>query len=432
VNATTAAPYAPTRTQAWVAVAVLFLVNVANYTDRLVLSVVLQPIKLEFGLSDTEMGLLTGAAFALCYALFGLWVARLADRYNRVTIISVSLLVWSAVTALTGFARSFLQLLVARVAVGIGESGAIATGTAIIADLFPLHRRAAPLAVFLAGSSVGITCGLMLGGWLAQQYGWRATFVIVGLPGIGLALLTALLLRDPPRGYSDGGVPAGTSTSLRQVLAAFVRNTTYVRLVLGASLVSFVLFGVMNWMPAFFIRRFGMTVAEVGTTFGLAIGLGGGLGMLAGGALTNRLVQRDARWLVWMPAVVILLSLPTYELAVFADSSRVAALLLFVANFTSGLAYGPVGTAVVSVVAPAMRATASATSSFVNSVIGIGLAPLLVGVVSDALGSARSDAISLQYSLAFCLPVLVLASALFWSTAADIRGRLAAPSDGTS
>lgn len=414
------------RSQAWLTVGLLFLINIANYTDRLILSIVLEPIKEEFVLTDTQVGLLTGAAFAVFYAIFGLFVARLADRYNRVALISISLLIWSCVTALTGYTRTFLQLLLMRVAVGIGESGAIATGTAMIADYFPVSRRAAPLAVFLAGSSVGITFGLTLGGWIAEQHGWRATFVIVGLPGVALALLAALVLRDPPRGYSDGAARGSGPTDTRSALLALLHNSTYRRLVLGAAFVTFVLFGVMNWMPAYFIRRFGMTLAEVGTTFGLAIGVGGGLGMLAGGALANHLAKRDTRWLVWLPALVVSCSVPMYELAVFADAARPAALLLFLANFISGLAYGPVGAAVVSVVAPSMRATASAMSAFVNSLIGIGLAPLVVGIVSDALSPTAGTAIALQYSLAVCLPVLVLSSWLFYSTAAGLRHQVAA------
>lgn len=410
--------------QAWTAVLLLFLINIANYTDRLVLSVVLQPVKEEFALTDTQVGLLTGVAFALFYAVLGLFVARLADRYNRVTIISVSLLLWSLVTALTGYTKTFAQLLLTRVAVGIGESGAIATGTAIIADYFPLQKRAWPIAMFLCGSSVGITFGLIFGGWVADQYGWRATFVIVGLPGVALAIITALVLRDPPRGLSDGPVKPVASASLPSVLGQLLRNPVYLRLVFGAALVTFVLFGVMNWMPAYFVRRFGMTLSEVGTTFGLAIGVGGGLGMLIGGAITNMLTRRDARWLGWLPALAMFASLPMYEFALFADASRPAALLLFFANFVSGFAYGPVGTAVVSVVEPSVRATASALSAFMNSLIGIGIAPLLVGVLSDALLERAGTAIALQYSLAFCMPVLLVAALLFYSTAQGVQLRV--------
>lgn len=412
--------------QAWTAVFILFLINIANYTDRLVLSAVLEPVKAEFTLTDTQIGLLTGVAFALFYAVLGLFVARLADRYNRVTIISISLLIWSGVTALTGYTKTFGQLLLARVAVGIGESGAIATGTAIIADYFPLHRRAWPIAMFLCGSSVGITFGLVFGGWIADAYGWRATFIIVGLPGVALALITALVLRDPPRGLSDGAVkaqPEPTGMGVTAVLAVLVRNSTYLRLVFGAALVTFVLFGVMNWMPAYFVRRFGMTLSEVGTTFGLAIGIGGGLGMLIGGAVANMLTRRDSRWLGWLPALVVFASMPMYELAIFADASRPAALLLFFANFISGFAYGPVGTAVVSVVEPSMRATASAFSAFLNSLIGIGIAPLLVGMLSDALQPTAGTAIALQYSLAACMPVLVISSFLFYSAAQGVASQ---------
>ena len=409
-----------------VALAILFMVNVVNYTDRMVLSVLIEPIKAEFMLSDTQIGFLTGFAFAICYAIAGVGLARLADRTNRVKLISVLLVTWSVMTALTAAAQNFWHLFAARIGVGVGESGVIPTSNAVITDYFPIERRSGPLAIFTAGATVGITVGMAMGGWIGDHYGWRWAFIIAGMPGLLLAVLVRLILRDPPRGHSDGVVPKADRDSLLQVLASLVRNRTYVYIVIGACFSNFLLFGVTNWMPTYLVRRFGMSLTEVGAYFGVALGLGGAAGAVLGGFAANRLAKRDLNWMVWIPAGSMILMFPLYELAVFASSPGVAIWLVFAVNVVGGLAFGPVVAAILSVVRAENRATGASVYGFVVSIIGIGAAPFVVGMFSDALSPRFGSAAALQYALALTIPFALVGAVCYWLAVRTFKEAVAA------
>jgi len=396
-----------------VALAILFMVNVVNYTDRMVLSVLIEPIKAEFTLSDTQIGFLTGFAFAIFYAIAGVALARRADRTNRVKLISVLLVTWSAMTALTAAAQNFWHLFAARIGVGVGEAGVIPTSNAVITDYFPIDRRSGPLAVFTAGATVGITVGMALGGWVGDHYGWRWAFVIAGVPGLLLAVVVRSVLREPPKGHSDGVVHEADRSSLLQVLAGLARNRTFVYMVIGACFTNFLLFGVTNWMPPYLVRRFGMSLTEVGAFFGAALGLGGAAGAVLGGFAANRLAKRDLNWLVWIPAASMIVMFPLYELAVFAPSPWVAIWLVFAVNVVGGAAFGPVVAAILSVVRAENRATGSSVYGFAVSIIGIGAAPLVVGMLSDALTPRFGSAVALQYALALAIPFALVAAVCY-------------------
>jgi len=396
-----------------VALAILFMVNVVNYTDRMVLSVLIEPIKAEFTLSDTQIGFLTGFAFAIFYAIAGVALARRADRTNRVKLISVLLVTWSAMTALTAAAQNFWHLFAARIGVGVGEAGVIPTSNAVITDYFPIDRRSGPLAVFTAGATVGITVGMALGGWVGDHYGWRWAFVIAGVPGLLLAVVVRSVLREPPKGHSDGVVHEADRSSLLQVLAGLARNRTFVYMVIGACFTNFLLFGVTNWMPPYLVRRFGMSLTEVGAFFGAALGLGGAAGAVLGGFAANRLAKRDLNWLVWIPAASMIVMFPLYELAVFAPSPWVAIWLVFAVNVVGGAAFGPVVAAILSVVRAENWATGSSVYGFAVSIIGIGAAPLVVGMLSDALSPRFGSAVALQYALALAIPFALVAAVCY-------------------
>jgi len=409
-----------------VALAILFMVNVVNYTDRMVLSVLIEPIKAEFTLSDTQIGFLTGFAFAIFYAIAGVALARRADRTNRVKLISVLLVTWSAMTALTAAAQNFWYLFAARIGVGVGEAGVIPTSNAVITDYFPIDRRSGPLAIFTAGATVGITVGMAMGGWIGDHYGWRWAFIIAGAPGLLLAVLVRLILREPPRGHSDGVVHEADRGSLLQFLASLARNRTYVFLVIGACFSNFLLFGVTNWMPPYLVRRFGMSLTEVGAYFGVALGLGGAVGAVLGGFAANRLAKRDLNWLVWIPTGSMILMFPLYELAVFAPSPGVAIWLVFAVNVIGGSAFGPVVAAILSVVRAENRATGSSVYGFAVSIIGIGAAPFVVGVFSDALSPRFGSAIALQYALALTIPFALGGAVFYWLATRTFKEAVAA------
>jgi predicted MFS family arabinose efflux permease len=391
------------------AVILLTLVSFANYVDRMVLNALSQPIKHEFGLSDTELGLLTGFAFVLLYAFAALPVAALADRTSKGLVLSCCLAVWSLATAACGITRSYVQLLTARFAVGIGESGCQPIGYALIADYFPSARRATPTGWFLVGNSLGITAGFMLGGWLGQAYGWRTAFVAVGLPGLLLAAILAVFtFRNPqPRAASPdpvqprvlGGVPLllGNGT-FRWVLAA---NGIY----------SFMIFGPVAWLTPFFMRSHALSLRSAALWTGLAIGIGMAVGMVAGGAAADRLWRRSnaapqlfcmAAALATGAAYLVVLNLADIRLVIAAT---------FLASGIGALATPTNIVMVQNLCDPRLRAVAASLATLTISLVGVGLAPLAVGMMSDALTPAFG-AEALRYSLMISLVVSLATAAV--------------------
>lgn len=399
----------------------LLLVNVVNYMDRMVLSVLLVPIKAEFDISDTEVGFVTGFGFAFFYALAGIVIGKIADRVDRVRLLSLAVAFWSLMTVATGGAQTFMHLLLARLGVGIGEASAVPTGFALISDSFPLEKRAAPMAVFASGSTIGTLVGMAAGGWIGSMWGWRTAFFLAGAVGLLLAPVLLLLLRDVPRGFSD--TAASSKGSAR--VADLFRNGPYLRMAIGAALFSFVLFGVSTWMPAYFVRRFDLALAEVGLQLGLALGIGGGLGMIAGGLVTNRLTRSDVRWLAWLPCLAALGAFPFYQFAMFAETSWLASVLLCAGGTIGGMAYGAISTAMLAVVDSGIRVRAAAVSTVLGSVLGIGSGPLVVGLVSDGLRADLGDAGALRAGLAVCVSAMLLAAWLFYGAGPALRARLA-------
>jgi predicted MFS family arabinose efflux permease len=265
----------PVARVAWIALAFLFLINVVNYVDRQILSILLQSIKEDLKLSDSQLGWLTGFAFALFYAVFGIPLARLADRGSRRRIIMVSLAAWSAMTALCGFAQNFVQLMLARIGVAVGEAGASPPTHSMLADLYPHGKRAVALAIYSCGVPVGILVGLAAGGWINEAFDWRTAFFVVGLPGILLAVVFGLVVREPTRSYS---VAKEDRPSIRMVFSHLWKMKAYRDLIIAATIQAFTAYGITQWMPSFFIRTYGLGTAEVGLYLGLTIGIFSGAG----------------------------------------------------------------------------------------------------------------------------------------------------------
>lgn len=389
----------PTRAYLTFVVVALFLVNFVNYMDRMVLSVVIEPIKGELGLSDTQIGLLTGLAFAIFYGSAGLFIAWLADRFNRKLIITVSMLAWSVMTAVTGAAQNFWHLFIARIGVGIGESGAIPTSHSIIGDYFTEQQRSAILAIFTAGATIGLTAGLTLGGYVAEHYGWRWSFVVAALVGLPVILVVGIWLREPVRGQADG-IEAEPAPPFLTTIKTLLRIPSYRHLAILSALSNLALFGVIQWMPAYLIRQFDMGVAEVGFFFGTALGLGAAGGGILGGLVANRLVKRNFMWLVWLPFGAALSIFPLYELAIFAPTSTQALIMVMIVNIVGGVSFGPLLTAIQTVVTPNMRASASAFVGFAASLVGVGGGPFIVGVLSDYFATTMGSADGLKWALA--------------------------------
>ena len=398
---------------------ILALVAFFNYLDRMALSMLMEPIKAELGFSDTQLGLLTGFAFALFYATFGIPIARLADTRSRVTILSVCMALWSAMTAACGLAQNFAHMLLARIGVGVGEAGCVPPSHSLLTDYVPAERRALALGIFQTGGGVGIMVGMIAAGWLADQYGWRATFIIIGVPGVVLALIAKLSVREPPRG-NFSAAPEPQAQPFRTAIESLLRRRTYVHIVIAYSLGLFGVYGIAQWIPPFFVRVHGMTLTEVGWGVGLAGGLGGALGTFIGSVVSPRHIARERRWEVWWPAWAYLACIPVYVGAFLTDNATLAFALIFISSLVAGTSVAPGMAGVQSVAEPNQRATAVALVMFASAILGQGLGPTAIGLTSDFLTpSLGSD--GLRWALLMSLALFAWSWAHFMIAARTLE-----------
>ncbi|MBK81967.1 MAG: MFS transporter [Gammaproteobacteria bacterium] len=405
----------------------LVIVYVFNFLDRQIVTILAEPIKVDLGLSDTQIGLMTGLAFAVFYTVLGIPLARLADRANRVSIISAALVVWSGMTALCGMAQNFGQMLAARIGVGVGEAGCSPPAHSLIADYFPPEKRASALSIYALGIPIGSILGLLAGGWIAEFYGWRMAFYLVGLPGILLAVLVKLTIREPIRGMSDPTAASGDyqQPPLGSTIRLLVRNRTMLHLAMGGALTSFVGYGLGQWMPAFFIRTHGLGVAETATYFGLVLGVASAAGTFLGGAIADRLAGWDKRIYAWLPAAGVLVAFPFFVVALMLNQPYVAIAIMITPQLLNSLWLGPAFGTIQNLAPMRMRALASAVLLFILNIIGLGFGPFLVGVTSDLLVGVAGDE-SLRYAILISTCTYFWAGAHFLVAGRSILGDLAA------
>lgn len=363
------------------------VVNVFNYMDRMALSVLAPSIKADLNLSDSELGLLIGLAFALFYALCGIPLARWADRGNRVTIIAVCLSAWSLMTALSGASRNFTQLLLARVGLGAGEAGCLPAVQSLLCDYVPIERRSGVFAINNCGFVAGMIIGLALSGWLAEGIGWRGAFVALGLPGLILAALVKLTLREPPRGAFDQvrGHAAEEDHSLLAKIGRLWRIRTYRALVAYLMTNGFIQYAMMQWWPSYYARNFGLNAASVGLYLAVAIGLGSAAGLLTGGFLADKAARTDIKRPLIIGALAVSLAMPAALATLLIASLPGSILFVGLTGFLWSIPTGSVVASAYSVALPHMRATAGMTITVMTSLFGIGLGPAVVGVLSDLL-----------------------------------------------
>ena len=399
----------------------LVIVYVFNFLDRQIVTILAEPIKLDLGLSDTQVGLMSGLAFAIFYTVLGVPIARLADRANRVSIISAALVVWSGMTAVCGMAQNFGQMLAARIGVGVGEAGCSPPAHSLIADYFPPEKRASALSIYALGIPFGSILGLLAGGWVAEFYGWRTAFFVVGVPGVLLALIFKLSVREPIRGMSDASARvAGEQPPLGATIAILLRNRTMVHLAMGGALTAFVGYGLGQWLPAMFIRLHGLGVGETATYFGLVLGVASAVGTLIGGAIADRFAGRDRRVYAWLPAAGVLVAFPFFVVGLLLNQPYVAIAVLITPYLLNSLWLGPVFGTIQNLAPMRTRALASAVLLFILNIIGLGLGPLIVGVVSDLLIGVFGGE-SLRYSILISTVVYFWAGAHFLLAARTIR-----------
>ncbi|AJP73479.1 spinster family MFS transporter [Sphingomonas hengshuiensis] len=390
-----------------IVLAMLLLVYIFNFLDRQILSILAQPVKADLGLDDAQLGMLGGLAFAVLYSTLAIPLALLADRTSRSWVITVSLAVWSAFTALCGTAQSFTSMFLFRLGVGVGEAGGVAPSYALIGDAYPPERRARALSIYSLGIPLGSAGGALLGGYIAQTVEWRTAFLVVGVLGLLVAIPFKLIVRDPPR----RAVPAG-QVPIWHVFGILAVKPSFWLLAFGAAAGSMCGYGVAFWLPSMVMRSFGLNLGQVGQFFGALLLTGGVAGILLGGWLGDRMGGRNKRWYALAPALCYVAGTPLFIAGVLAGSWQ-AAFALFV--LPQALVYvwlGPVLTAVQHLVPAHMRATASACFLLINNLIGLGLGSWVVGSLSKALTPAYGAADGLRYAIATGLCLYLVAGAL--------------------
>lgn len=395
-------------------IAMMLIAYTLNFLDRQIIGILAVPIKADLGLSDAQLGLMGGLAFALFYTGLGIPIAMLADRHDRSKIMTASLFVWSLMTALCGLAQNFWQLFAARLGVGVGEAGGVAPAYTLISDLFPPEHRARAIALYSFGIPIGSASGIVFGGVIATLIDWRYAFFIVGIAGILFAPVFRRFVRDP----RDPAAARSVAVGLRAVLATLLRKPAFWLLAIGAACSSMMGYGLFFWLPSFLVRSFGISLLDASLGYGAILLTGGVAGIWLGGRLSDRLAQRSKAAYALVPATALICTLPFYALGISSDTLWIALLLMLVPTALGLVWLGPVIAAVQGVVPPPMRTTASAIFLFVNNLIGIGVGTPAIGWLSDHFTAAYGHE-ALRYAILagtgfYVLATLFLLLAAYW------------------
>jgi predicted MFS family arabinose efflux permease len=397
---------------------ILTLTSMLSIADRLIMSILLEDIKAEFTMTDTQLGLLAGLAFTLFYAILGIPIARLADKWNRKNIVGIALIMWSVMTSICGAATGFISLFLARLGVGVGEAGGSPPSYSIIADYFQPHELARAMGIFTVGAVLGTGGGIMIGGFLADAIGWRLTFLALGVPGVLLGVILLISVKEPLRGRYDTKENQNRSDEvMRATLASLSRNKVFVGIGVSFALLTMVGYAMAIWMAPIMLRNFDIPVSTVGFYLGCAYFIGGIPGPILGGYLTDYLVRFDARWRAWMPAIAIVGVVIAYWFCLSATSLQgflgffTLAYALFMLPQAASLSL------LQSSVHSGQRALAVALALLVNNLLGQALGPFLIGTASDALGPSYGEK-ALNYSVfSLCAVAAVLAAMSYLWTA---------------
>ncbi len=391
----------------------LVIVFTSSHVDRQIVAILQEPIKLAFDISDTQLGLLTGVMFALFYATLGMPMAMWADRRNRRNLITFSISMWSLMTALCGAAVQFWQLLIARIGVGVGEAGSNPPSHSIISDLYEPHERGTAMAIFALGVNFGVMLGYLIGGWVNEFLDWRWAFVAAGAPGLLIALVVRFTMVEPPRGYSDGVVDKPEAPPFWDVVKYMFGHRTIRHLVAASTLISFAGYAAIAWVPVYLQRVHAYTTGESGTILALAIGVAGGFGTFFGGYLADRLAPRNEGWRAWVVCLATVVYVPFAYLSFSALDASWAAGWFFVPAALGGVYLGTNFAMLQSQLPIEMRAVGAAINLFILNIIGLGLGPLSVGIISDATApTAGID--SIRYGLLAMIMIMAWGGVHEW------------------
>ncbi|MDH2380748.1 MFS transporter [Bradyrhizobium sp. CER78] len=373
------------------------LASCLNFLDRQIFSILIPAMKAELNLSDTELGALSGLAFALFYSVLGMPIARLADRTDRGRVLAAAVALWSAMTMLCAAVSGFWQLALARMMVGVGEAGGTPPSHALLAERFAPEQRSMAMSLVALGVPLGILSGLLLGGFAAQALGWRWAFVLAGLPGLVLSPLLLYCVRDRRRFDGRWG-GADTDVGVVCTLRALWSIASYRYLLVGAVLFALSSYGLTQWLPSFLVRSHGFDIRGAGLVLALLLGVVGGLGTFSGGLVADRLVKFDRRWAFWCPAVSIVLFAPCLVAAMLASSTSAFLLIAAIPVFLNFTTIGPTYAMVQQFAAPQQRAIAAAFTLLVINLFGLGVGPLAVGLIADLL-SPKGETDALRHAI---------------------------------
>ena len=412
----------------WVVLGLLTLVYTFNFIDRQILVILSEPIKAELGLSDTQLGLLTGLAFAALYVTLGIPIARFADTNNRKNVVAVSLAVWSGMTAISGSVTSFFQLFLARVGVGIGEAGGSPPAHSIISDYFPPKKRATALSIYSTGIYFGILLGYVIGGIIAKYYGWRVAFYSIGIPGVLFALVIYYFVKEPLKGQSDPEGEVVDTPPLGEVISSLLSKKTFWLVGLGAGFNTFGTYGVGNFLPSFLIRVHDVDIATAGLVLGGATGIGGMIGTFFGGYMADRLQHKDKGWYLWISVLGGFFNIIPSALLFFSGHAKLAMAMTFFTSTFTAFYMGPSLAVCHSLVNAKMRAFTSSIFFFILNLIGLGLGPLTIGLLSDYFEPSYGN-LSLRYAFCITIATGLISSILFYMASGTYEDDLAVAND---
>lgn len=412
------------RTMLWI----LLIVYIFNFLDRQIVNILAEPIKADLGLTDTELGLLAGPAFAVFYALLGIPIARYADKdgTNRVRLIALALAIWSAMTAVCGLAQNFVQLLLARIGVGVGEAGCTPAAHSLISDSVAPEKRSSAIAFYGLGVPIGSLLGLIIGGIVNDLYGWRIALMLVGAPGLVLALVVLFVMREPRHSRTAEAVAtaaAATRLSTGEAMREIFASRAFIYILIASSVVAFLGYGKALWTISFFIRSHGLSTTEAGLSMAVVLGLAGVFGTWLGGKMADRFGARDKRHILTFPAYGMAVAAPILFLGYYMEDWRVAVALLIIPTILNSAYYGPAYACVQGLVRPQARAVAASIMLFGQNLIGLGFGPFLFGVLSDQLAPTYGQE-SVRYVLYGAAWLGLIPAFFFWRASLRLNAEL--------
>ncbi len=399
---------------------ILVVVYTFNFIDRQIIGILAVPIKADLALTDTQLGLMGGLAFALFYTALGIPIAMLADRSNRTWIMAIALTLWSAMTAICGTVQNFWQLFLARLGVGVGEAGGVAPAYSLISDYFPPQQRARALSIYSFGIPIGSALGIVFGGIIASKIDWRYAFFAVGIAGIFIAPFFKLTVAEPERGQFDPNYTKASPPALRDIIRKLVHKPSFWIMSFGAACSSMMGYGLFFWLPSFFVRSYSISLIDASLFYGAILLVGGLAGIWLGGSLADRFGATKRGAYVVIPALAFVATVPFYVVAILSPNLTTTFFAMLIPTALGLVWLGPVLAAIQHVVPPNMRATASAIFLFINNLIGIGAGTVAIGILSDNLQARYGDD-SLRYAILAGTSFYVLAAMLFFLSAKYLK-----------